>query len=157
MLAMYANHQLFQGETNMNHWPSSFASIAFLAAGIVTGGLSVVPQAQAQSANRVFEMRTYYTHEGKLDDLQARFRNHTTRLFEKHGMTNVGYWVPREQPNTLIYILAYPSKDAATKAWDGFRKDEVWITARTASEANGPIVAKVVSVFMDPTNFSGLK
>lgn len=140
----------------MKHWFSSILSIAVLTTGVVAGSLGVAAQAQAQST-RVFELRTYYTHEGKLDDLQARFRNHTTKLFEKHGMTNVGYWVPREQPNTLIYILAYPSKDAATKAWDGFRKDEVWVAARTASEANGPIVVKVVSVFMDPTNFSGLK
>jgi hypothetical protein len=143
----------------VKHWPSSIVSIVSIvlfAAAVVAGSLGIASQAQAQSA-RVYELRTYYTHEGKLDDLQARFRNHTTKLFEKHGMTNVGYWVPREQPNTLIYVLSYPSKDAATKAWDGFRKDEVWIAARTASEANGPIVAKVVSVFMDPTNFSGLK
>ena len=69
------------------------------------------PQAQAQT-NRVFELRTYTTHPGKLDDLLARFRNHTTKLFEKHGMTNIGYWVPSEQPNTLVYVLAYPSRDA---------------------------------------------
>ena len=72
-------------------------------------------------------------------------------------MTNIGYWVPREQPNTLVYILAYPSREAATKAWDGFRKDEGWVAARAASEANGPIVAKVQSVFMDPANFSAIK
>lgn len=136
----------------MHRWAASVVSVLIIAAAMLAA-----TQAQAQSASRVFEMRTYYTHDGKLDDLLARFRNHTTKLFEKHGMTNVGYWVPREQPNTLVYVLAYPSKDAATKAWDAFRKDETWIAARTASEANGPIVAKVVSVFMDPTNFSGLK
>jgi hypothetical protein len=136
---------------------SRFLSVTLLAFVVFAGTLGAADPARAQTANRVFELRTYHTHEGKLDDLLARFRNHTTKLFEKHGMTNVGYWVPRDQPNTLVYVLAYPSKDAATKAWDGFRKDEVWIAARTASEANGPIVAKVVSVFMDPTNFSGLK
>jgi hypothetical protein len=114
------------------------------------------PLARAQDA-RVFELRTYYTHEGKLDDLLARFRNHTTRFFEKHGMTNIGYWVPREQPNTLIYVLAYPSREAATRSWDAFRKDPDWIKARTASEANGPIVVKVTSVFMDPATFSAIK
>lgn len=114
--------------------------------------------ALAQPAGtRVFELRTYHTNEGKLDDLLTRFRNHTARLFEKHGMTNVGYWVPREQPNTLIYVLAYPNREAATRAWDAFRKDPEWVTARAASEANGPIVAKVVSVFMDPASFSALK
>jgi NIPSNAP len=141
----------------MKHWTSSFASIAILALSMLTGGLGIVPHAQAQSANRVFEMRTYYTHDGKLDDLLARFRNHTTRYFEKHGMTNIGYWVPRDQPNTLVYVLAYPSREAATAAWDAFRKDEGWIAVSKASVANGPIVAKVVSVFMDPTNFSGIK
>ncbi len=141
----------------LQNWAASLLSVALLTGTIVAGVLVTAQNAQAQTATRVFEMRTYITHEGKLDDLQARFRNHTTKFFEKHGMTNVGYWVPRDQPNTLVYILAYPSKDAATKAWDGFRKDEGWIAARTASEANGPIVAKVISVFMDPTNFSGLK
>lgn len=118
---------------------------------------ALMPQAHAQTANRVFELRTYTTHAGKLDDLLARFRNHTTKLFEKHGMTNVGYWVPSEQPNTLVYVLAYPNRDAATKAWDAFRKDDVWLAARKASEANGPIVEKVVSVFMSPADFSALK
>ena len=141
----------------LQNWAASLLSVALLSGTIVAGVLVTAQNAQAQTATRVFEMRTYITHDGKLDDLQARFRNHTTKFFEKHGMTNVGYWVPRDQPNTLVYILAYPSKDAATKAWDGFRKDEGWLAARTASEANGPIVAKVISVFMDPTNFSGLK
>ena len=136
---------------------SAFVAVALLTVGFFSGTLVTAQEAQAQATTRVFEMRTYTTHEGKLDDLQARFRNHTTKFFEKHGMTNVGYWVPREQPNTLVYILAYPSREAATKAWDGFRKDDGWIAARTASEANGPIVAKVQSVFMDPTNFSGIK
>lgn len=141
----------------LQNWAASLLSVALLSGTIVAGVLVTAQNAQAQTATRVFEMRTYITHDGKLDDLQARFRNHTTKFFEKHGMTNVGYWVPRDQPNTLVYILAYPSKDAATKAWDGFRKDEGWLATRTASEANGPIVAKVISVFMDPTNFSGLK
>ena len=116
----------------------------------------MVPEAQAQST-RIYELRTYTAHEGKLDNVVARFRDHTTRLFEKHGMVNIGYWIPREQPNTLIYIISHANRDAANKSWDAFRKDPDWITARTASEVNGPIVAKVVSVFMDPTNFSGLK
>ena len=140
----------------MTNWPSSMSSIALLTAGLFAGSLGVVPDAQAQST-RVYELRTYTAHEGKLDDVVARFRNHTTKLFEKHGMTNIGYWVPREQPNTLIYIIAHANRDAATKSWDAFRKDADWIAARAASEANGALVAKVVSVFMDPTNFSGLK
>ena len=133
-------------------WAQSFAVIA-----VVSGGAGMAQDVQAQAGNRIYELRTYTSHEGKLDDVVARFRNHTTKLFEKHGMVNVGYWVPREQPNTLIYILSHANRDAATKSWDAFRKDPDWITARAASEANGPLVAKVQSVFMDPTNFSGLK
>jgi hypothetical protein len=137
---------------SMHKWAAHFVSVFLIAAAML-----VATQAQAQSAGRVYELRTYTSHEGRLDDVVARFRNHTTRLFEKHGMINVGYWVPREQPNTLIYIISHASRDAANKSWDAFRKDPEWITARTASEANGPIVVKTQSLFMDPTNFSGLK
>ena len=136
----------------MQKWASLIVT-----AGVVAGSLGITQEARAQASARVFELRTYTSHEGKLDDVVARFRNHTTKLFEKHGMTNVGYWVPREQQNTLVYMLAHPSRDAATKNWDAFRKDPDWIAARAASEANGPLVAKVQSVFMDPTNFSGMK
>ena len=111
----------------------------------------------AFAENRVFEMRTYTTHEGKLEALLARFRGHTTKLFERHGMTNIGYWVPKDKPNTLVYILAHKSADAAKASFDKFRQDPEWIKARDASEANGKIVVKVESVFMDPTDFSKLK
>lgn len=107
--------------------------------------------------NRVFEMRTYYTVDGRLPALLARFRDHTVKLFEKHGMTNVGYWVPQDKPNVLVYILAYPDKAAAKKSWDAFRADPVWVKARTDSEASGKIVDKVESVFMDPADFSKIK
>ena len=109
------------------------------------------------AADRVYELRTYHTLEGKLDALLARFRNHTTRIFEKHGMTNVGYWVPEDQKNTLIYVLSYPSRDAAKKAWADFRADPEWKKVQTESEAGGKIVEKVDSVYMNPTDFSKLK
>src|SRR5436190_22453387 len=76
--------------------------------------------------NRLFEMRTYITHEGKLDDLHKRFREHTNKLFEKHGMTLIGYWTPVDGPqakNTLVYILAYPDRDAREKSWKEFSDD----------------------------------
>ncbi len=110
--------------------------------------------------NRVFEMRTYTTLDGRLDALLTRFRDHTTKLFEKHGMTNIGYWVPKDAPlskNTLVYILAYPSREAAKKSWDDFRADPVWQKAQKESEASGKIVDYVVSVFMDPADFSKTK
>ena len=110
---------------------------------------------------RVFEMRTYITHPGRLDALNARFRNHTTKLFEKHGMTNVGYWVPRDEKDgkstTLVYILAYPSLDAREKSWKAFQADPQWQEAKAASEKDGPIVKEVKSVFLDPTDYSPVK
>jgi len=109
------------------------------------------------AADRVYEMRTYYSLEGRLPNLLARFKDHTTKLFEKHGMTNVGYWVPKDKPNTLIYLLSFPSADAAKASWDAFRKDPVWVAARDASEKSGKIVEKVESVYMSPTDFSKLK
>lgn len=131
--------------------------MAGYAAGRLSGGEAV---AQAAQDTRVFEMRTYTTNEGKLDALVTRFRDHTTRLFEKHGMTNIGYWTPSEGPlaaNTLIYVLAYPSRDAAKKSWAAFGADPDWQKARTESEVPGKIVAKVDSVYMTPTDFSKIK
>ena len=121
---------------------------------ILAGAMCVMTLA---AENRVFEMRTYYTHEGKLPALLARFREHTVKLFEKHGMTNIGYWVPKEKPNTLVYILAHKSEAAAKASFDAFRQDPDWVKARDASEAAGKIVVKVESVFMDPTDFSKIK
>ena len=109
---------------------------------------------------RVFELRTYTTNTGKLPDLLSRFRDHTLKLFKKHGMTNVGYWVPQDAPasqNTLIYILAHDSREAAKKSWDEFRNDPEWKEVQKASEANGKIVSKVESVYMDATDYSPMK
>jgi hypothetical protein len=117
-------------------------------------------QSTAEGKTRMFEIRTYTTEPGKLPDLLKRFRDHTTKLFEKHGMTNIGYWVPVDEPrskNTLIYILAHASRDAAKKSWDGFKSDPDWIKVRDASEAGGKIVTKVESVYADPTDFSAIK
>src|ERR1700745_2141359 len=89
----------------------------------------MLPNLRAQQPARVFELRTYTCNEGKLPDLLARFRNHTMRIFEKHGMTNIAYWVPQDAPasqNTLIYFIAHPSRDAAKKNWDEFRNDPEW-------------------------------
>ncbi|MES2694517.1 MAG: NIPSNAP family protein [Verrucomicrobiota bacterium] len=122
---------------------------------------SMTAGAKAGGAPRVFELRTYTTPEGKLPNLDARFRDHTAGLFAKHGMTNLGYFHPLDADkgaaNTLIYFLAYPSRDAATAAWKGFRDDADWAKARTASEKDGKITTKVVSVFLTPTDFSPIK
>src|SRR2546422_368007 len=107
-----------------------------------------MPAWAAGKAAQVYEMRTYYAEPGKLDALNARFRDHTCKLFEKHGMTNVGYWVPMKgqkgADDTLIYILAHKSADAAKASFDAFRKDPDWIAARKASEdkAGGSLTEK---------------
>ncbi len=133
---------------------------AGFAAGIfVTYSLTQVQEARA-AANRVYELRTYHTLPGRLPALQARFRDHTVKLFEKHGMKNVGYWVPQDAPNsenTLIYVLSYDSREAAKKGWDAFRNDPDWKAAQKASEADGKIVEKVESVYMSPTDYSPVK
>jgi hypothetical protein len=130
-------------------------------AGLFLAGYSAGHNAGASAAsNRVFELRTYTANDGKLQALHARFRNHTTRLFEKHGMTNIGYFQPIDSPlkdNTLTYLLAYPSRDAARKAWDAFRADPVWVKAKDESEKDGVLVKKVDSVFLEPTDYSKIK
>lgn len=103
----------------------------------------------------IYEMRTYYASPGKLDALHARFRNHTMKLFEKHGIVNVGYWVPIDNPDRkLIYILGYPDRDAARASWKAFAADPEWQKVVKASEADGKVVARFQSVFMKPTDYS---
>jgi hypothetical protein len=106
---------------------------------------------------RVFELRTYVAKPGKLDNVVARFRNHTVKLFEKHGMENIGYWVAKDKPDTLIYVVSHKDRAAATASWDAFRKDPDWIKAKGESEAAGPIVDKVESVYMDAVDFSKIR
>jgi len=109
----------------------------------------------AEKETRFFEMRTYYAPPGKLDDLKARFRNHTTRLFEKHGMTNIGYWAPlTNSENKLIYFLAFRSREAREKAWEDFFADPEWQAVVKESERNGKLVAKAESVLLAPADFS---
>jgi hypothetical protein len=138
------------------------SSILFTSAIFVAGywfGSGSTP-VQAQTQNRIFELRTYHTPEGKLDNLLTRFRDHTVDLFKKHGMTNIGYWIPTDEPlkgKTLIYVLAHRDREAAKASWAAFRSDPEWKKVSAASEANGKIVEKVDSVFMEPTDFSMIK
>lgn len=113
--------------------------------------------AEIFDSKMVYELRVYHSYEGKLSDLLKRFREHTTKLFEKHGMKNVAYWVPMDEPqksSMLIYVLAHPSREAAAANWKAFQDDPEWHTVRDASEANGKLVEKVDSTFMVLTDFS---
>ncbi|HEY5810238.1 MAG TPA: NIPSNAP family protein [Povalibacter sp.] len=124
-------------------------------------GVVADPMSHAASAQtKVFEIRTYTTPEGELDELHKRFREHTMHLFEKHGMTNIAYWVPQDPAlasHTLIYVLAHKSRAAAEKSWANFSADPEWKKVKAASEANGPIVTKVESVFVEATDYSPMK
>lgn len=112
-------------------------------------------KADAAQEQRFFEMRTYYAAPGKLDALNARFRDHTCKLFEKHGIVNLGYWMPVDNTeNKLVYLLAFPSREARGQSWKTFTADPDWQAARKASEVNGRLVSKVESVFLKPTDFS---
>lgn len=132
--------------------PRCFSALLLLA-------LLVVPVTRAAEANeRVFELRTYTTEAGRLPALLARFRDHTVKLFEKHGMKNVGYWTPADAKdgaeNKLIYLLEHRSREAATAAWKAFGADPEWQAARAKSEASGKIVSKVEFLFLAPTDFA---
>ena len=142
-------------------------SLLVLAAGL---GAAAIVAAQAATPppggslapdSGAFGLRTYTAAPGKLEALHARFRNHTNRLFAKHGMKIVGFWVPIDKDkgadNTLVYLLRYPDRAAREKAWEDFRKDPEWIAARDASEASGKLVDKVDSVMLTATDYSPLK
>jgi hypothetical protein len=105
----------------------------------------------------VFELRVYHAAAGKLVELEARFRDHTIKIFDRHGMKSVAYWVPMDDPdksNTLIYILQHPSRDAAAANWKAFQDDPEWKSVKEKSEANGKLVDKVDSTYMSMTDFS---
>jgi hypothetical protein len=123
-------------------------------------GLLCIGQSQATDS-KVYELRIYVTNEGKLDTLLARFRDHTCKLFEKHGIENIGYWTPIEEAdgskNTLIYVVAHQSRESAAASWKSFSSDPEWQAARKASEVAGKILAKPPeSIFMAATAYSPL-
>jgi hypothetical protein len=130
------------------------AAVALVFSGLAIG------RAYQPASSKVYEMRTYTATEGKLDAVNARFRDHTVKLFDKHGMKSVGYWVPSEGPmagTTLIYILEHPSREEARKHWAEFGADPEWQKAKAESEVQGRIVAKAESVFMTATDYSAIK
>jgi NIPSNAP len=106
----------------------------------------------------IYELRTYQAHPGKLDALEARFRDHTVELFEKHGITVTGFWtVDGGDGDTLVYLLSFADRAAAEASWKGFLADPEWASVRAESEKDGPLTAKIDSTYLNPTDFSPLR
>jgi len=130
---------------------------------LVLLGLSAIVNASSSLApdSRVFELRTSHAAPGKVEARHSRFRDHTNAIFKKLGMEVVGYWVPMDadkgSADTLVYVLAFKDRAAATAAWAAFRLDPDWVKARTESEKDGSLTTKVESVFMTATDYSPLK
>lgn len=123
-------------------------------------GLRAADKGDKKVDARVFELRIYHVNPGKMAALNDRFRDHTNKLLEKHGMTLIGFWTPtaaRDADSTLYYLVAHPSQEAAQKNWTAFRADPDWKAAKEASEKDGVLVAKVEQIFMKPTDYSALK
>ena len=126
----------------------------------LAGWISFAAALDKKTEARVFELRTYHSAPGKMKALHARFRDHTNKLFEKHGMTVIGFWNPIDPDKgeqTFVYFLAFPSKETAKKSWQAFRDDPEWQAVREASEQQGKLVDKVESVYLNPTDYSPLK
>ena len=134
--------------------------LAVFGLGYAAGQFSTFESVAQAQGERIFEMRTYTALPGRLDALNARFRDHTTRIFEKHGMTNVGYWTPQEAPlaeNTLVYILAHDSREAGQASWDAFRADPEWAQVAEESQRDGRIVESVDVLWLEATDYSKIK
>jgi hypothetical protein len=132
----------------------SLSSVPLLSAALLVASQRADPQ---QAATTVYELRVYHAAPGKLGELQARFRQHTTKLFEKHGMKNIAYWTPVDEPerdNMLVYILQHPSREAAAANWKSFQDDPEWKRVKEESEANGKLADKIDSTFLSLTDFS---
>lgn len=106
---------------------------------------------------RIYELRTYVAEPGRMDVLLERFRSHTVDLFARHGMTSIGYWLEADNPETLVYVLAHDSAEAAEASWAGFRSDPEWLQVKADSESDGAVVASVTSTYLEPTDFSALR
>lgn len=140
-------------------WIQIAGAVALLLAGYSVGRVSVPSTVQAQqTGTRVFEWRTYTAPDAeKFAMLNARFRDHTLKIFEKHGMTNIGYWTPVETPNTLTYIIAHANMEAAKKSWAGFRADPDWQKVAADSKAKGLTGVTIDSKYLQPTDYSPIK
>jgi hypothetical protein len=134
--------------------------IFFFFGAALTLGLGTLGESNAGSGRHIYELRLYHVNEGKMDELKARFRDHTDAIFKRHNMKSVGYWSPQDPPgsqNLFIYILEHPSREEAEKNWASFQADSEWQKVKAESEKNGRLVDHIDRYFMDPTSFSALQ
>ncbi len=132
------------------------AVLSFAAGSLVLSSLVCAQGARAAS-DRVFELRVYHALPGRLQRLQSNFREHNIRFLKKHGIASIGYWTPQDPPaseNTLIFLVAHDSREAAAKNWKELREDLEWQKLAKASLADGEIVEKIDSTFLVPTDYS---
>jgi hypothetical protein len=138
--------------------PLLIGALALLSPAAAAPHQAAPAPAPASAAEPLYELRIYYPAPGNLDALNARFRNHTLKLFEKHGMTNIAYWneapTPEQPDGRVIYVLAHRDRAAREASWQGFGADPEWKAAMTASEVNGKLVARIETVFMSRTDYS---
>jgi hypothetical protein len=133
---------------------------SFLAGAGLVLAVTNISQSRAQSPNHVYELRMYHAADGKMDALNARFRDHTLSIFNRLNMKSVGYFVATDAPNTgnlLIYVLEHPNRAEADKNWAAFNADPEWQKVRKESEVNGALTTKIDRFFMNPTDYSPLK
>ncbi len=135
---------------------------AVVALGVLGASLGAAEKAEGRNKldNRVYELRIYHAAPGKMEALHERFRNHTLKLFKKHGMTVVAFWSPTDKDDAekrLIYVLSFPSREAADRSWKAFREDPEWLEVKKASEKDGTLVSKVESTYMKPTDYAPRK
>ena len=140
----------------------ALATLVVLTSPAGSPGTADRPSAPAFAQDdRVFELRTYYTNEGKLDDLHRRFRDHTCGLLKKHGAELIGFWTPQDDKDgkgsRLVYLLAFPSREAAKRTWKEFADDPEWKKVYAESHKDGVLVKKVESVFLEPTDYSATR
>ena len=131
----------------------------FLVATLLVSAGFAVGHAYQTPPSHIYELRIYTPNEGKLDAVNARFRDHTRAIFDRHHMKSVGYWLPTDGPNAgkFVYILEHPSREEAEKNWAAFNADPEWVKVKAASEVNGKLVASVDRTFMAPTEYSPIK
>ena len=127
---------------------------------ITLGALAGMFLSASAQSEKAFELRIYTATPGNLDNLHARFRDHTTRIFAKHGMEVVGYWTPTDEEkadDTLIYVLEHASREAADASWQAFIQDPEWQEVAAASNANGQILGGIEREYMVATDYSPLQ